>query len=482
MKHPLTIVVFVWWLVMVTLLVRKQAPPPTTDLASLPASDDASAGSGEEWFGVYQGPRKIGWAHRATTPIPAGYRVRDESMLVLAMLGTPQQLTTSLSAETDASFGLRSFHFALVSPAATFTAHGTSNGRQLDVRYGAGGRESALELPLDEPIQLATTLRPRIAAARPPPGTRYRHTTFSPLTLHRETITTVVEGRETVDGIDTLRVVEEQQGLRAHVWLDGDGRAVREEAMLGLVLRAEPHETALRDLDTDAPLEVTSATRIPLHGGTIASPRATAALTLLVSGPAARQVPDDPPRQRMDAGVLHIVREPAPVPGASAAPPPEAGDLLPSPFIESDDPAIVARARAIAGEEEDPVRRAERILAWIETSMTPEPSATVPSAREVLRVLRGDCNEHAVLLTALARAAGVPARMVAGAVYQDGAFLYHAWNELWLGGRWVSADAVFHQMPVDATHVKLIEGGPERHLGLATVVGRLSFTTAEGGT
>jgi transglutaminase superfamily protein len=479
-KHPLSIVVFVWWLVMVALLVRKQAPPPTTDLASLPAAE-ATVGSQDEWFGVYQGPRKIGWAHRATTPTAAGYRVRDESMLELAMLGTPQQLTTSLAAETDESFGLRSFHFTLVSPAATFTARGTSNGRQLEVRYGAGGRESALLLPLEEPIQLATTLRPRIAAARPAPGTRYSHTTFSPLALRRETITTVVEGPETIDGTETLRVVEEQEGLRAHVWLDGDGRAVREEAMLGLVLRAEPHETALRDIAVDAPLELTSATRIPLHG-TIASPRGAAALTLLVSGGAAGQIPDDPPRQRMDAGVLRIVREPAPVPGASAAPPPEAGDLLPSPFIESDDPAIVARARAIAGAEADPVRRAERILAWIETSMTPEPSATVPSAREVLRVLRGDCNEHAVLLTALARAAGVPARMVAGAVYQDGAFLYHAWNELWLDRRWVSADAVFHQMPVDATHVKLIEGGPERHLGLATVVGRLSFTTAEGGT
>jgi len=291
----------------------------------------------------------------------------------------------------------------------------------------------------------------------------------------------VVEGRETIDGTETLRVAEEQQGLRAHVWLDDDGRAVREEAMLGLVLRAEPHETAMRGLDADAPLELTSATRIPLRG-TIASPRRTDTLTLRVSGPAATQIPDDPPRQRMEAGVLRIVREPAPVPDVPGEPPPDGRYVLPSPFIESDDPAIVARARAIVDGEPDPVRRAERILGWVETSMTQEPSATVPSAREVLRVLRGDCNEHDVLLTALARAAGVPARMVAGAVYQDGAFYYHAWSELWLGGRWVSADAVFRQMPVDATHVKLVEGGPERHLGLAAVVGRLFFATPEAGT
>src|SRR5262249_61195594 len=126
---------------------------------------DATVGSQDEWFGAYQGQRKIGWAHRATTPPPPGYRVRDESMLELAMLGTPQQLTTSLAAETDGSFGLRSFHFTLISPAATFTARGTSDGRQLDVRYGAGGREDGLELPLDEPVPLAATPPPPRATA-----------------------------------------------------------------------------------------------------------------------------------------------------------------------------------------------------------------------------------------------------------------------------------------------------------------------------
>jgi len=255
---------------------------------------------------------------------------------------------------------------------------------------------------------------------------------------------------------------------------------VREEAMLGLVLRAEPRDAALRGLDTAVPLDLATVARIPLRG-TIANARETTALTLRVSGPALGSVPDDPPRQRMRAGRLRIVREAAPGPGSPPPGPAEELYLAPSPFIESDDPTIVARARAIVGDERDPVRRAERLLHWVATSLTREPSATVPSAREVLRVRRGDCNEHAVLLTALARAAGIPARMIAGAVYLDGDFLYHAWSELWLG-RWVSADAVFDQMPVDATHVKLLEGGPERHLGLAGLVGQLSFATPEAGT
>jgi len=481
-KHPLTIAVLVCWLTMLALLVRKQASPPATDLAMLQpsAAEAGSAPPREEWLGIYQGERKIGYARRSVAPTAGGYQVRDESTLALAMLGTPQRLTTSLAAETDQRFGLRSFRFALVSPAATFTAGGTSDGRRLVVRYGAGDRLDTLAVPLEGPIYLATTFRPRIAAARPAPGTRYSHTVFSPLTLRSEPVTTVVEGRETIDGIETLRVDEEQQGLRTHVWLADDGRAVREEAMLGLVLRAEPRDTALRGLDTAAPLDLATVARIPLRG-TIANARETTALTLRVSGPALGSVPDDPPRQRMRAGRLRIVREAAPGPGSPPPGPAEELYVAPSPFIESDDPTIVARARAIVGDERDPVRRAERLLHWVATSLTREPSATVPSAREVLRVRRGDCNEHAVLLTALARAAGIPARMIAGAVYLDGDFLYHAWSELWLG-RWVSADAVFDQMPVDATHVKLLEGGPERHLGLAGLVGQLSFATPEAGT
>jgi hypothetical protein len=69
--------------------------------------------------------------------------------------------------------------------------------------------------------------------------------------------------------------------------------------------------------------------------------------------------------------------------------------------------------------------------------------------------------------------------LAAGAVYLDDGFCYHAWTELWLDGRWISADPVFDQMPADATHVKLLEGGPERHLELAQVVGRLAFISVD---
>ena len=130
---------------MAALLVHKQTPPPAIDIASLPPIDQpdvrrAGEKSTDEWFGVYQGEHKIGHTHRVATRSATGWAFRDESSFSIAMLGTPQPLTTTLVAETDDVFALRKFAFTLTSPAATFIASGTSDGRRLEVGYGVDGR------------------------------------------------------------------------------------------------------------------------------------------------------------------------------------------------------------------------------------------------------------------------------------------------------------------------------------------------------
>ncbi|MGH7855777.1 MAG: transglutaminase-like domain-containing protein, partial [Candidatus Binatia bacterium] len=78
------------------------------------------------------------------------------------------------------------------------------------------------------------------------------------------------------------------------------------------------------------------------------------------------------------------------------------------------------------------------------------------------------------------RSAGIPSRIVAGTVYMPpedgaaGAFFYHACVEVWLG-RWTAVDPTSGQFPADATHVKLLEGGPEKHAGLLGLIGRLGI-------
>ncbi len=84
----------------------------------------------------------------------------------------------------------------------------------------------------------------------------------------------------------------------------------------------------------------------------------------------------------------------------------------------------------------------------------------------------GDCNEHAVLFAALARAAGVPARIEAGLVYLNGRFYYHAWPNVYVG-HWLEMDPTWGQHAVDATHLALVEGELAEPLEVRPIAARL---------
>ncbi len=84
------------------------------------------------------------------------------------------------------------------------------------------------------------------------------------------------------------------------------------------------------------------------------------------------------------------------------------------------------------------------------------------TAREALRTRSGDCTEFSVLLAALARNRGIPARIAVGLVYSDrfsgkkDVFSPHTWVQAWTGAGWVSYDAGLGEF--DATHIALAVG------------------------
>lgn len=90
----------------------------------------------------------------------------------------------------------------------------------------------------------------------------------------------------------------------------------------------------------------------------------------------------------------------------------------------------------------------------------------------------GDCNEHAVLFSAMARAAGIPAQVETGLVYMKGRFYYHAWNVLYLN-KWITADALMGQMPADVTHIRLIRGELMDQLDLIHAIDKVKLKILE---
>jgi hypothetical protein len=142
------------------------------------------------------------------------------------------------------------------------------------------------------------------------------------------------------------------------------------------------------------------------------------------------------------------------------------------------DERIAALARKAVGDATDPqekVRRLVRFVSdYVEDDLLP---AEAYSALDVVASRRGDCTEHAVLFTALARATGIPARRVSGLMYMGDevqAFGGHAWNEVAIDGSWIPVDPTWNQVQVDATHIKIGHGdeGETAHLW---VLGRLAF-------
>jgi hypothetical protein len=110
-----------------------------------------------------------------------------------------------------------------------------------------------------------------------------------------------------------------------------------------------------------------------------------------------------------------------------------------------------------------PEQKAEAIRRFVHGYIrTSDLSVGMASASEVARTKVGDCTEYAVLLAAMLKAAGIPARFCSGLIYveafagQQRVFGYHAWAQAWLGGRWTDLDATLPgDHAFDATHILL---------------------------
>jgi transglutaminase-like putative cysteine protease len=153
--------------------------------------------------------------------------------------------------------------------------------------------------------------------------------------------------------------------------------------------------------------------------------------------------------------------------------------LRPEPLVQSDDPGMRALAAQIVGDTDDPRLAAGRLVHWVHDSLEKRISFSVPDATQVLRLRAGDCNEHTQLYVALARAAGIPARSVAGLAYVRGKFYYHAWPEIHLG-EWVPVDPTFGQFPADAAHLRFVVGGFTRQAELLRLIGSLEIEVVDG--
>jgi transglutaminase-like putative cysteine protease len=151
--------------------------------------------------------------------------------------------------------------------------------------------------------------------------------------------------------------------------------------------------------------------------------------------------------------------------------------LRPDRYIQCDDPEIIAVADSVFRTVRSNGLALGRALArfvdgYISNKSYGEGFGT---AVDVLRSHTGDCTEHAVLLAALLRAAKIPARVVVGLAYADGALVGHMWTEAYVNG-WETLDAL--DPATQPIRIRLAASSDERAFSVADIVG--AYTVVGG--
>ncbi len=480
-------VIAAWVGLMIALVRLQAAEPAAVEVAATPSlhpPQTSEASEGSDWSGLYMQGAKIGYAHSRIRPSKDGFSVEETSAMRLTMLGEEQAVRAVTIAETDREWAVRTFAVTIDSDLGPLAVRGEVVADELRLHMTTAGETTDQTLSLPGPIYVPSAARERLRSLGLRNGLRIELPVFDPSAMQPTMTTLTVGDREMIRigsrDVVAWRVTEAMRGIESVVWLDDGGRMLREQGPMGLEVRRESAAEAVNAGWKGAPVDLLGSVAVQVRG-VVTAPRQLARLEVRLSGLGAVLPPSDA-RQHFDGATLTVARESLPaetylLPCRDDA---WAGELVATPFLQIEHPSVQAAARAALADARDAGAATQRLRHWVRANLRQRPAATIPNAVQVLQTRTGDCNEHAVLFAALARAVGLPARVVAGVVYVDGAFLYHAWNEVWLGQGWVTVDTAFDQMPADATHIKLIEGGPEAHADLMSLVGTLSIEILPG--
>jgi len=439
------------------------------------------------FYGIYLLGRKVGWAEEHLGAVGSGAGRAYESRLA-AHVGV-QRSGIALSMEMSVTR-----RYAATAPHALEELDEAVDGLGSRLRYRGSRRDGAFSLetdtgrgwqavPLaDPPRETWLDVMPGFARPDARPGDRFPSVRFDAQLARNVDIENEVTARASslLGGqprdVLELRSNEASTGLVLTSRLLPDGTLL--EGTLGGQMRLAREEEAVAKDPAREQLDLFQRSTVPAGGRLPGDPRTLRQVTFRVCGA-------DPARlagpwqevEPLEGGCARVrvqraTREGAA--GASALPRADRGRWLASDArIPASDPDVRKAARAAAGRGKAP--DVLRLVDWVHGHVRYSLDFNPFNAAQVLAEGRGDCSEGALLLVALARALGLPAREAFGLVLASReplGFGYHAWAEIGLGDRWWPVDPTWNEAPVDPTHLRFEGEGP---YGVLSVFGRVSL-------
>jgi hypothetical protein len=145
-------------------------------------------------------------------------------------------------------------------------------------------------------------------------------------------------------------------------------------------------------------------------------------------------------------------------------------ELLPllntGPGLEVEYPPLATKAREIAWKSPNSFEAAKRLNSFV-TDI--EEGVSLPSARYALESGVGNPESKALLLVAMCRAVGLPARKISGVAFRDGDWVPHHWVEAWLSKEigWTPFDPSTGEAGrVGAAHIALLDSGDIQNMSI----------------
>lgn len=434
----------------------------------------------ESFMGIYFQNERIGYVkNRLTKTGPDEIELNQSAYLLLNILNENHPVDMRARARLNERLLLKDFVFHFSSPFYKMDAEGKVVDHDVHFTLTTGKETISDVIRLNNPPYMSTNQRGYLLKQDLKAGDKFKVPYFDPLSLSGKDTIMEYKGREKVlihgRVFNLHHFLETFSGVRVNSWLDDQGKVIKEESPAGFLFISEP-EFKATDIVAKG-REILSSVSVPL-AGVLPELTGLTAIHYRLHLPENAEFDLNNGRQSFNNGVLTITRELLPAADIVACSGP-AAELASTPYIQSNNQKIAELSRSLVKDIAGPLARVRVLTAWVYENLEKRPVLGIPDAITTLDTRMGDCNEHAALFAALARNAGIPTRIAAGVTFHEGAFYYHAWNEVCLGGSWLTLDSTRNQLPADITHIKFVEGETEEQVKIGALLGNLRIEIVE---
>jgi hypothetical protein len=443
----------------------------------------------DRWFGIYVDNARVGFCRQQIVEAADGYRIETDGSVRFKVMGFSREASVHEHYQVGKNLALRTFEVEQTISGIFSRISGRVGAGTMRIRSEGSGKSTEKQLKFKGEIYPGPVLNLYPMMRDISPGKSYKILTLDAeeIKLKEVTINVVGEGKAP-DGQPALKLSSNLYPFVTNdIWMDGLGNTIMESVREGLVItRAEdPKELApfvgnvalaKKDLIYDFSLVRAEPP--------IAEPKKLSGLVVEISGwNDSLPLMQEGGQLTEKAGEGRIrIKTGSTVPETARPKPVTEPEeyLKPAVKIESEASEIAAKAKELSTGKKDQQEIMKALASWTAEWLR-DTVDDGGGAVESFKSRSGNCQTHARLYTALARAAGIPTRFVSGLVYFAGkGFLYHSWAESLLAGQWVAVDPTYDQVPADPTHLKFFEGHmPEDLLPIIAIIGKIHIKVLE---